>query len=659
MYHANFEKFSQDGAIAFPDTYEVSSRNIRPASSFVVSRDNQGNAVSRYGDDTWDFRMYRLAGDSGSARVNFKFAVPRLRDEAKWLVFLLIYVAESESNCGMSIATIMNYLKAVRKLFYYSDENRIPVSHVVCYPRALDIFINSLNNRNLLIGFSSVLARLASISSDVSGYKVSSLYYRYVAREKSKCLPEDFQHPVIPPRILSVLISEIELFISNVKSDFNNLLCFIEKVLEDTLFARSEAKQRQLSAQKIDMRPFFMEASSMYGLDVLFLKYGVNSMPSLSKFLTRFQHACRLKIHIYTGMRQSEALSLRVDSLVSEERFGRNIYKFIGDTSKLVGQKKRVSWATSKEVVITFGLAKRLALLISKNIDKKLEKIPLFISPVYLKLTKLNVDFNGFLFVTRNANKPQEAYEYFSVNYFRITSFDFQHLVSVDPFRSWHEEGAYKLGSTWRFTTHQFRRSLAFYVSQSANVSLPALKSQLKHISREMTLYYCNSSAIPHEFDHDEHISHLIRGMKPESDAFAYSETIRGRDEPLFGAVGKFIGGSNKIGGAEKMLIKDREDLIKRFKKGELAYSETPLGACMTTSPCDKKLLRLVSACIGCDKAIIKPSKLNRVIARQQALVADLKCQSEDSLAYRTEVAELDSLESYQGRLAVLIGREG
>ncbi|ENM5899449.1 hypothetical protein LV192_003694 [Vibrio mimicus] len=658
IYRANFECFVKYNKASFPDAFEINGRIQVPSDGFVVSRNKQGIPISRYGDDVWDFRFYRLAGDSGSARINFEFAQKSYRNEAKWLAFLLIYCAESSVNYGISIATIMNYMKSVRRLIGYASSQSRSIATLLSEKKHLDEFISTLETRTLLTGFSSLVGHLAHIPSDISGYKISSLYSSFLAREKSKELPVDFQHPVIPPRLLSSLISDLEMFLNEILASIDNLIGFTKNIIHDPLFARCDSKQRQLGVQRRGMAPFFYEASSIYGLGELLFKYSVSNIPGLSKFLTRIQHACRIYIHIYTGMRHSECLSLKNNALVIEKMMGRNVYKVFGDTSKFVGQKKRVAWVTSKEVVKAFEIAQKISILICSQCDILQDDAPLFISVSYLRFTGANIDLNAPLIIQKHANKDQEIFNFFPSEPYAIEDSDFEHLVAIDPFRTWHKEKAFQLGSVWRFTTHQLRRTLAFYVSQSANVSIPALKSQLKHISREMTLYYCNASACISEFDHDEHISHLMREIKPESDAHAYLAVVADRTEPLFGTYGRFVDRNVTERESEGLLLNDRKELVSRFKKGELAYKETPLGACMTTSPCDKKLLRLVSACISCDKAIIKTSKLERVIARQKVLVDELKSKDDSSIALRTELSELEDLESYQRRIALLKNKE-
>lgn len=651
QYQANYVHGLGARDIEIPDKYDFSVDKKIPVESFVVSRNSRGETVSRYGDDIWDLRSYRLAGDTGSARINFDFTLPSMKSEAKWLVFLILYVAEGETGKGLSISTIMNYIKTIRRLFLYVQENASTVNDIVSNSNELEKFVIQLGTRNLFSGFSAILGLLIKIPYEISGYRVVSYYFKYVANRKSREIPQYNQHSVIPPRILSILIDNLGVFLSEVSIHLDRLLGFMEKILTNDLFARCKSLQRKVISAGKSFQPHFYEASCLFGLEGLFAKYGVDCLHKLSRFITRMQHASRLYIHVYTGMRHSEVLSLKIGSL-SETRNGNiTAYKFIGETSKLVGQKKKVAWTTSRDSALAYGVANSVATLIANHVGIESSTSPLFISTSYLALSGPSPDLNEPIVLSRHGSKYQEIFEHFDQSYYEITNEDFAHLVKVDPFRTWHEEVQFRIGSVWRFTTHQFRRTLAYYVSQSGNVSLPALKSQLKHVTREMTLYYCNASSLSHEFDHVDHFSQLIKSMKTESDAIAYIDLIEADDEPLYGAYGRFVDKNIKHKNLDGLLLENREKIMKQFKRGELAYRETPLGACMTTAPCDKKLFRLISACVSCDRAVIKQSNLDRMIARQSLLVNELELQSADSIACRTEIAELESLQNFKKKM--------
>ena len=462
---------------------------------------------------------------------------------------------------------------------------------------------------------------------------------------------EGEQFPVIPPKIFSGLLQQLDSFVSDIYSHKEQLFRFLESILEYENFGRARNTQYCLGYSAKNIEPSFKEASELYDLNCLFEKYGVYSMPTLNKFLNQIQHGCKLQILIYTGMRHGEALSLNVDALHSAKRTTGKIYKLKGETSKFVGQKKNVSWVTSEDVVKAYQIVNRLARITGKYIGINEEEVPLFITISYLCLD-FRYYYNGLEIITTFSScKYKEVFELLDSDQFRIRKSDIEHLEKVNPFRAWESENAFAMGSVWRFTPHQFRRSLAFYVAQSSHVSLPSLKRQLKHINREMTLYYCHTKTPQDEYCVEGHISGLIKREKPEADAIAYIYDVLKSKEPLFGAHGKFVERNVKKSAQDVLLKQDRDKLIKQFKNGEIAYKETPLGACTTIAPCDKKLFRNITSCISCDRAVIKPSKLERLVDKQAQFVEELAQTNCNTVEYRTELAELEALKSYQNKV--------
>lgn len=650
-YSANYLEMSNLDSFCLPDVYQVNNLNRFPSFDFVMSRDNENNVISYYGDSNWDFRPYRLAGNTGAARVNFNFAQESQKAEAKWIVFLLLYIAIGERSYGISIATLMGYLKPIRSMFKYSNLSNITIYQLLSDKDELFRFISTLHTRNLLAGFSSVIGHLASIPESVSGYKTLKISRSEIFRDQLLILKEEQQHPVIPPRILSSLITQLDTLLSDVFKHQRRLWGFLEEVISDNQFARSKAMQRKIGFISKDFKPHFPEAAELFGLSSFFVKYSVSNIPSISSFLTRIQHACRTYLHIYTGMRHAEALSLKTNSLECiTGKVGKH-YKLHGETSKFIGQKKKVSWVTSKEVLAAYKIADRLAKIIINYAQLDKSTAPLFVSLSYLPLTKAAPKIKREVLVSNSSVKSQEVYPYLDMDMFRIKQSDLTHLQRVDPFRAWNEEADYKVGIVWRFTTHQFRRSLAFYASQSIETSLPSLKRQLKHISRDMTLYYCNSSSLAFEFDHDEHISHLMNKEEVGFKATEYLQQVLNSKEPLYGAHGRYIDKNIKGLNCTILLKENRKLLMEQFKKGELSYKQTPLGACTTTKPCDKKLFRAVAACVSCDRAIIKPSKLEQVITRQEIFIKELSEIDSNSIELRTEKNELEVLLKFKDKV--------
>jgi hypothetical protein len=125
-------------------------------------------------------------------------------------------------------------------------------------------------------------------------------------------------------------------------------------------------------------------------------------------------------------------------------------------------------------------------------------------------------------------------------------------------------------------------------------------------------------------------------------------------DERLFGGHGTWIETHGQRG--QILTLLDREQTIKRFRKGEMAYQETPLGGCTTVDVCDRKPLRSIVACIDCARAVIKPSKLQTVIRAQSNLVSRLDLVSVEG---RAENEDLQALIALQEKFDLKLNQGG
>jgi len=96
--------------------------------------------MSCYRDDIWDLRPYRLVGDSGSAQIYFTSIPESVRGDIKHLMFLLLFVVESGRASGLSVSTIMNYMKAMRPMGNFSAKQNLSIA---------DIFSDEVNLSNL------------------------------------------------------------------------------------------------------------------------------------------------------------------------------------------------------------------------------------------------------------------------------------------------------------------------------------------------------------------------------------------------------------------------------------------------------------------------------------------------------------------------------
>lgn len=489
--------FSVEQECAKPDHYVPDLKKIcRPNSDFVISRKSDGSILSRYGDDSWALWPYRNTPRRISA-LNFHDFPDEIKDDIKWVLFILIYLSDHGRASTLGVGSLAQYMQLLKNLSIFAHENNTTPCIVLGSEQLLRKYVHHLiHHKKTFTCFVSLLMQLFSIGVNLTGIPVinektieeirkSYLFYFKTRR----------QHAVIPTRIYSQLISQYWNIIDIFEKHQEKITEFIKCCIADPAYARCNIVQRRYGYRIHNYLPFFKEAIDAHGLTEFFIRFDVHDVSQFSRFLAQIQYTCKELIHAYSGMRDNEALSLKIDCMhVEKNKYG-EIVHLLGETSKLVGQRKTTAWVTSIEIQKAVDVAKLIAELIFQHKKFDREKTPLFVSVSYFAFTcgepplqdeiRVNHTFD------KKRNHPRHLIDSSAI---KILDEDIKELEKIDPFRSWQEEPEFQVGSVWHTTTHQWRRSLAFYVAQSGLVSLPSLKRQLQHITREMTLYYCNGA---------------------------------------------------------------------------------------------------------------------------------------------------------------------
>ena len=92
-------------------------------------------------------RPYRTV-NYGGARIYFSFAEDAVKEDAKWLMFLLLFIADSGRATGLAIGTVMGYWKIVRKLVHHSMKTKICIQDILENENELIRFVSSINSRD-------------------------------------------------------------------------------------------------------------------------------------------------------------------------------------------------------------------------------------------------------------------------------------------------------------------------------------------------------------------------------------------------------------------------------------------------------------------------------------------------------------------------------
>ena len=482
-----------------------------------------------------------------------------------------------------------------------------------------------------------MLELLHSINNQLSGinFKKDDKLFDYLGQIIHTQRYKINQTEVIPIRILQNSIKQRWEQVDLLESNLNGLTLFIENIINIEHYACSNSTYEKYK-NSVDEIIKWNEAISDCGLKELFETYNIQNKRLFRSFIKKIQGTVKHLIHAYSGMRDQEAISLKNDCYKEELVDDTNIVKIIGITTKLEGRQRLTNWITSSIIFKAINILREINRAILKNIDCEYNTQYLFLSPKMINYENHKIK-NNYQFQTHD-QLPLKQDEIL------IDREDLKQLKNINYLKDYDSSSHFQIGSVWTFYFHQYRRTLAVYSIQSGLVSLGSLQWQLKHLFKEMTLYYANGASRAKKiFDlEDDHIALEMNQIKPEIDAISYIENVLLSNEKLYGAHGKFIESlrdENKI-----FFKKDRAKIIQKFKNGELAFKETALGACVTIEPCNESLLGSITACVDCAFAAHKISKIKKLIDEQNYLISVL---DKNSVEYRTEKIELEKLKTF------------
>lgn len=616
------------------DKYESEDQDIiQLDNKFIVSRNVEGKPLSRYGDDKWILSPYKKRHGS---LINFDLISKTNRDTAKRLMFIVLLYGRGRSGAMLSPSTVVNnyFTSSVKSLDNFADKKNISIEKTLENENYLHAYIRdnlkSLSRTTGLTGLIRVLNRISSKRSGIA-YVNNDEINEHLSKLIKKYKEKINQTEIIPTSILSGTLQERWIQIDEIIQKEKNLAKLIRKYFKNEELFNPKNWHKSVAS---------------CGLVNLFKKYNVQKSMNLPLFFKKIQGTCKHLIIAYSGMRNEEAETLLTDCLevVNDLKSG-SVTRLIGSTTKLHGYEKDVKWVTSKEIEKPIGVLLNITKTIARANKLNQKNLPLFISTGFFQQKgRMN------LFASYFTSKDQLPLSKESLT---IKEEDIVQLEEIEVFRDWRGDEEFEVGKLWNIKMHQYRRSLAVYAVQSGLVSLGGLQLQMKHLLREMTLYYSSGASLAKNIfdDSKQHIAKDMREIKTEIDALSYIKNVLFSDEKLYGTHGTFIENNVKDTSQDKknFILENREQMIEKFKNGELSYKETAIGSCVSSEACNYRLVRSIYACAGCDSGVIQESKLNNVIEKQKEFIG--KYLEQGSVEYRTEIDDLKILEEFKNKL--------
>jgi len=653
-----------------PDEYHLKNNQLSVPTSFILSRMPNGAILSQFGDDVWDFSPYspkchcklNFTSWLKSARMD-DFLFAQIRAEMKKIIFALLYI-----KIGASIIKSIEQRHLVLRQFaaiayrngctltqLFSDEAYIvkvqdayvgvsyqKISHIKAF--LTDCFVMQQQYPLLIPAFCTYhpiehLAKLAAQLRLQSG-KVGA------------------QTKLIPSRIYIALINALAEKLNEFNQYAPALKEWFQRIQQEPSFARMP---REFSDYKKAVS--FVDARDLLGLTALFENHKIRKHANLTRYMTVIQGMAKLWMHLFSGMRDNEVNQLSYDCYQTVQSNEHRVHVLMGYTSKLHGGgNKSTYWITFEDIQFGVRAAQSIgeiyALLNPHYEFSNPSEYPLFptrYSQKHRHKNNSNIEHETD-FVSHFLGAPTRTQSNFNLyrsailtmfgKALRICESDLAELEAFDGFRNWREEKDCQIGEYWNICTHQFRRSLAVYGARSGMIGLGTLSVQYKHLTEAMTLYYRNNAVFAPNILASDSQKEFIQELEYQRLVHSYAQF----EEGVINSSSRLLGGA----GTYLQLQKDREQLlkvfpnrdeaIKRMKKGEIAYKPSLFGACTNSDACEKISFTAITSCLSCAHAVFDTGSAEKMQKAVQQLQRMRDTQAQGSLLYGQMDSDLMAL---------------
>lgn len=589
---------------------QVSGQYVMPEDRTVVSIDKDGNPVSYFGDDIWDFNAFFNLSSEDKSLYRIKFLSeqhqPKLLIELKQRIYFLIWGTKNEL-LHMEGETFRKFsqcyniaLQAIRTLKCFKET-------------AIDSFTYLSNE----LVFSQILHNSQTFSERTV---LQTLHALSVLTQVNKHFPPQYHYSLGLPE--GKTINQIaKQYAASGKGHYPTVIPAIYEQLMGRLMQ--------------DVSNAYEKLSDLADVIAYAKKYSLTERQAVNEF-RMIEGACFMTCSAFTGMRISELTKIDSTSYKEIDLDGIQLCTLRSWTKKLEKLPREDVWACAPIC------EKALVVLTTLNDSYRSKKGNIHCSPRF--------SFDGYRESGNNINKQlkdatnnkgylsrllRDYSIHIDICYEPDSMDDVYRLLNPSVPKRYNpiierEDG----GFYWRFSTHSLRRTFAHFVVGNGLVSLAALKHQFKHISITMTAIYASHAEVLTllGIENPAEIKKAIEEAEMESHK-AYLRDMIDHPEEHSGGFMKAFEGDPKV------LTEAQFESLAKQTQG--ANKSTGYGRCFAGFKCKMEHLFEPQNCLGrdCENLNINQAEAKRWQERHQRVVAKLQQMKELGFYNRNTLA--------------------
>jgi hypothetical protein len=646
-----------------------------PPKDWVCIEDKEGNAVSRYADQVWNFTPWCgktltfSFGDGPKIHVRSSVIDPA---NAELLRQLVAWRSWGPRGAPTIASLLENFAKPIRRIVKVCSDNNILASDLWRYPAVIDKVAQTLAPSK----YDKIVAELERLrdARDVLGFEL----FDAAGIQRLKAAQPDHdkeQTEYIPPRIWNYAVNRVAECINDYRDHQEKIEgCFAFCV---SAYERNGAVEHRERGGSGGRNPFqiaprtatgkrsgvtyhghFVDTAQRFGIKDLFERWsgkigGKRGIFEFTNYLQIVRYAALVDIAAFTLMRIDEAASVRWNCLQwhDDPVYGR-IPLIQSETTK-TDPDDRGLWITSPSVEPAIKALQSIAKMRLSYAGRWSEEgnpgLITFALEPWARGRNLGKQFGSKPSLSSLGQAVRVYPLLFSPQQLTITEADLKIAKAVCPTLNAER---FEVGKPWSLAWHQFRRTGAVNMFASGEISDSSMQLQMKHLTRWQTLYYGRGNTVLHLNDVARA---LLVNAQYEAMGRQLAEVHTDRFISPYGDKHKAKLLTPANGGEPVNLISkgDAQHYETAARKHLMNFRLTVLGGCMKNGQCDGDCVSSVGDCAGGDGETPCVNVLfdrDRAVANQKRLegvIKQLEITPPHTPRYRFLEREKRGLENY------------
>ncbi|WP_045395060.1 hypothetical protein [Vibrio rotiferianus] len=575
--------------------------------AIVVCKDKEGNVTATFGQSNWDCLTFSRKKEGNNISFSELDATPELQRELKLFSYGWLFNLPVNGQKAPKFSTVESRTRNLMVAYRFLRQENLSSLATLSSPHLMKKFLEYLTDKDYSQShLSKVFIAINSAIKNTAWHKVR-LGISPIKSGEAKRLSDKIgqQTLVIPERLCHAIYYKAITLVEEALPHAQ-LIADTESALQDNYLKGKEIVESKVKAGAVYayMKPDttvkgqkFSNAVSdnqPYCPNELITPVAkklpnlpLNNSAEFRRYLGQLITASYIVCGGFSGMRDSELDKLTPNSYYQDSVNGRVHHMLQSHTFKL--GEKRETWVTA-------SVSKTAIDLISILTEKWRSEIQ-YPDKAYTDSVWVNQGARSRppRIITNWNLRLQLFCKQFDFN---VTKEDYQECIESNPRSLMRIENVVVIGQPWHMSTHQFRRSLAFYCIKNRLGTLVALKQQFKHLYLSMTEWYTNGGKLASLRDLKVDIK--IQQALEEVNAEATTNKIFKQwhsDQTLSGTHGKAI---MKMRGNVPTIYSSWDVIYKAVKDGKLTLHGSMHSYCKSGYDCDMNGVVAPQFCVDC-----------------------------------------------------------